>query len=352
MVPTTFPNVDSLLDPEVLEDFLGDGPVRVVPLGLAGASGSRFYEVLAGHDDAATRLIVKETRLADHWLSVRTGDDRGREAAFLTTAELAPIHGIFALPHRAVAVEPGRMAILMNDVAPWLFDDADGAPITPEHEALLLDSLARMHAAFWESRKLSRLPWLPDAEAHLCVMGPRGLDTGYDAGAPTHELQDTVRAGWQEALERLPEPARTVIQWPARAILASWLELPVTLVHGDTALANFAPLPDGRLAAIDWALAGRAPCTCDVGRYLAVNGGRLTTSREELLATYRATLEGRRGGAIPDGAWDHLEEAGIVHGALSHLWALAAPRAGRRDHADPEWDWWENRLQRWAHRVV
>lgn len=342
--PILLPSVDALLDPTTLPGLLGRAPARVVPLGARGRSGSRFYEVLAGPEGDEARFVVKETRLAEHWLSSRTADDVGREAAALTTAELKPIHRIFASPYRAVAVEQGRTGILMEDVKPGLLDE-QREPIAPAVEAAILDTLAELHAAFWESGKLPRLRWLLNAEGFLRVMGPRGHDDQDRTG-------DDIRAGWREALEQLPEPARTAVQWPAQGIWTSWPELPETLVHGNASLANFATMPDGRIAALDWALTGRAPCTFDIGWYLAANADRLATTGEDALAAYRIALEGRRGGAMTDAAWSLMEEAGIVCGALMLLWSKATDLVAGRDGAAEEWGWWVDRLQRWAGRVV
>jgi len=346
-IPRVLDRVAALFDPSTLADLMDRSPVRIVPLGLLGDSGARFYEVLTGEPDDETgspesaRSILKDMRLVADRSPGRAGDERGREAAVLTASELASIHTLFTSPYRAVAREPGRYALLMDDVAGDLLSHGRG-PLPPEAEARIVDGLARMHATFWESRKLRRLPWLLDAEGLLDVMGPRELDD------PDDDVRPHVREGWREALARLPEPARTRVRQPAVAIAQAW-RLPETLVHGDTRLTNFAAPGDG-LTALDWGFAGRAPCTFDIGCYLAANAGRLSTDKDVFLATYRVALEGRRGGRFDDGTWADLEEAGVVCGARMFLWKRAAALVAGGEDADAEWAWWTDRLQRWARR--
>ncbi|HEY7728921.1 MAG TPA: phosphotransferase [Candidatus Eisenbacteria bacterium] len=73
-------------------------------------------------------------------------------------------------------------------------------------------------------------------------------------------------------------------------------DLPRTLLHGDAKVANFALMPDSRVAELDWALVGAGPASVDLGRYLAVNASRLARPKEEAVARYRTLLAERLGG--------------------------------------------------------
>ncbi|MDX1579776.1 MAG: phosphotransferase, partial [Gemmatimonadota bacterium] len=137
---------------------------------------------------------------------------------------------------------------------------------------------------------------------------------------------------------------------PAAEIAAPWAKLPHTLVHGDSKVANFAVLPGNRLCALDWAFVGRAPCTVEIGWYVAVNAPRLTGSKGDTFRRYRTLLEGHLGRALDDGLWERLEEAGVVCGARMLLWSKATAVAAGREGAEAEWAWWEARLERWAAR--
>lgn len=344
-------SVDSLLDPEGLREVLGLAePPRLEALETLGYSGSRFWRVHVGESgrDPDT-FVVKRTSLAGDWFSVRTDDRVGREAAVLREPRLREIHEIFRLPHRAVASEPGRVAVLMEDVSDGLFPDAR-QPMDREEEDLILDTLARLHAAFWASPELDELSWLHDPADFLYLMGPRDHDDGAGRGSSARDVQVAIREGWDAALGLLADPVREAVRSPPGEIASAWSDLPVTLVHGDTKIANFAVLPDGRLSVFDWAFAGRAPCTFDLGWYLAVNASRLAGSKEETLARYRGFLEAHLGSRLVDDLWAALEEAGIVCGALMLLWSKGAAVASGRPGAGAEWAWWEDRLRRWADR--
>lgn len=335
-----------MLDTERLASLLeAETPVAVEPLPTTlGYSGARFYRATA---DGADGFLVKETVLAEDWFSHRTEDRVGREARALLAPELELVHEIFALPYRAVATEPGRIGLLMEDVSPWLLPD-ERAPIDPDHEGLILDTLAQLHAAFWRAPELERLGWLQGPSDFLHIMGPRGHDEEEERGGSARRVNEAIRAGWREAHTRLPDPIRRALWRPAAEIAAPWADLPHTLVHGDSKVANFAVLPDARLCALDWAFVGRAPCTFEIGWYVAVNAPRLAGSKADTFRRYRTRLEGHLGRALDDALWERLQEAGVVCGALMLLWSKASAVAAGRNGAEAEWAWWEARLAAWA----
>ncbi len=257
------------------------------------------------------------------------------------------MHQIFELPYRLVASEPGRFALLMDDVSESLLPD-ERTPLPENVEALILDTLARMHATFWNDKDISRLAWLHTPADFLHIMGPRGHDQQDQRGGSARGVDEAVRRGWRAAKDLLPPPVLDAIHRPAIELAAAWADLPRTLVHGDTKIANFAVFQSRRLCAIDWAFTGYAPCTFDIGWYLAVNATRLTQSKEEVLAHYRHRLEFHLGQKVTDPMWDCLEEAGIVCGALMLLWSKATAVTHGTPKARLEWDWWESRLRRWV----
>jgi len=79
-------------------------------------------------------------------------------------------------------------------------------------------------------------------------------------------------------------------------------------------VCNFALLPNGDVAAIDWAWVGTGPATLDIGWYLAINGGRLARSRDAVLARYRHLLEAESGAPIPDDLWAGLVDVAVLCG--------------------------------------
>lgn len=342
------PSVSDLLDRSTLATLLGEaGAIEIEALQTLGYSGSLFFRVKVSDKENTRRYIVKHTVLANDWFSHRTKDTRGREAAVLLEPALTAIHEVFRLPYRAVATEPSGFAVLMEDVSPWLFPD-ERKPLSVDDEALILNTLAHLHAAFWQDPALRRLSCLHSAADFLYIMGPHDHAKGDLKGGSARQVQDAVRNGWTHALALLDAPTRAALMRPAHNIVAQWEHLPLTLVHGDTKVANFAVLPERRLCAFDWAFAGRAPCTFDLGWYLAVNASRLSRSKEEVISYYRTCLERHLGYSLNDGLWYELEEAGIVCGALMLLWSKGAAVAAKRPGAEAEWRWWATRLNRWA----
>jgi len=347
--PIRADSVDRLLDPEWLRSSLGTiGPLGVEPLDTLGYSGSDFFRVRTrGPDDSGGPWIVKRTVLSDDWFSARTGDRVGREAAAVTAPELADIHRIFRLPYRGVAMERGRIALLMDDLSGCLLPD-ERAPLEASAERSILDALAELHATFWASPALEELSWLHGPADFLHVMGPHGHGAPGAGGGSARGVDRAVREGWEAALARVSPTVRRAVTRPAPEIAAEWRHLPYTLVHGDTKVANFALPTEGVVAVFDWAFVGRAPCTVDIGWYLAVNATRLAGTKEETLAHYRALLEDRLGRRLEERLWSELEEAGVVCGALMLLWSKGAALAAGREGAAVEWGWWHERLERWA----
>ena len=116
------------------------------------------------------------------------------------------------------------------------------------------------------------------------------------------------------------------------------------LFRSDVKLANFAPLPDGRVAAFDWEMVGSAPATVDLGWYLAVNGSRLARPQDAVIARYRELLEAAIGRRLEQPAWRGLERLAILGGAIMLLWSKALNVQSGLAGAEAEWAWWVDRL--------
>jgi hypothetical protein len=340
-----FPSADAVSDPGALAAMLG--PVRAVdrqPLATVGFTGARFERLtvtLASGEQR--RLVIKRLRPADDWSAVRSGDTCGRNTSMLSEARLAPIWDALACPYLGFANEAGEVALLMHDLSPYLFPDVR-EPLLEADEDRLLSALAALHARFWDSPVLE-LPWLARPEQHAGLLDARCANDPACCSVFTPALREGAPRGWALALQWLPRSLDPLIRVPAQELTWLWRDLPRTLIHGDAKIANFALLPDGRVAAFDWALVGAGPATLDLGWYVAVNATRLARSKEHTLRRYRALLEAARGSALDDACWVALERAGIVIAARMLLWskalAVEAGRAGARE----EWNWWVDRLE-------
>lgn len=338
------PDPDALGEAEALERVLG--PVAKVtrsPLATPGFSGSTHTRLAVRMADGSERhLVLKRTRLADDWLSVRTADRLGREGLLVGEPALAAVWSAFVSPYLAWAAADGQVALLMEDLSAHLLPDVR-EPIAEALEERMLAAAAAMHARFWESPALAR-PWLARPDQLLGLLHAPALERLAAHGFP-HPVLERAHAGWQAAFARLPARAAAALAESPEAIAERGAGLPRTLTHGDLKVANFAWLPDGRVAAFDWALAGACPVAMELGWHLAVNATRLPGTKEQSIGRYRRLLEsalGRRPGEV---FWTRTVELAALAGAAMMLWskALALKAGGAR--ARDEWEWWVARLE-------
>ncbi|HXF58942.1 MAG TPA: hypothetical protein VN539_03895 [Candidatus Saccharimonadales bacterium] len=348
-----FDRLDSLTDPDALSKLLGPiANVRREPLAgsSSGFSNSR-HEILHVErpDGAALRLRLKRTHIGEDWISRLMRDaPPGREVSLLAEPRLAAAWDAFVRPHRAYAVEGNQAGLLMDDYEGLLLPDVR-EPIALATEDRLLAAIADLHARFWESEALS-LPWLMRPEWYADVLGPHQAgDEAALRGAP-QSIRDGVREGWSDAGKALPAEVLARLSLPAERVWRDWADLPRTLLHGDTKVANFAFLPDGRVAAFDWTNLGAAPATLEIGWYLAVNGTRLARSKDDLILRYRELLMSRLGRALDPALWDRMMDAAVFTGARMLLWSKALGLREGTPHRREDWAWWVERLTRWCAR--
>jgi len=87
-----------------------------------------------------------------------------------------------------------------------------------------------------------------------------------------------------------------------------------------------------------------------MGWYVAVNGTRLTRSKDELIARYRERLESSLGRALESPLWDRMIDAAIFSGARLLLWSKAIGLREGTPYRRADWDWWVEKLTRWCAR--
>jgi hypothetical protein len=158
-------------------------------------------------------------------------------------------------------------------------------------------------------------------------------------------MAERLARGWDLALERLPSSVKERMTMPAAELASEWSALPLTLIHGDCKIANFARLAGGRIAAFDWALAAAAPVAIEVGWYLAINATRLARPKEAWLELYRQRLAAHLHSAPEGAAWEAMTRAAVLSAARMLLWSKAAALETGGRAAQTEWDWWMQRLE-------
>jgi len=339
-------SIDQLTQPGSLERVLGP-VVRVRREPMSGASsfsGARHERVRVDLADGTTEtLVLKLARPERNWIAQRTCDGLGREAALLGEPALAGVWEVFARTYLAFAQADGELGLLMVDLGEYLPPDVR-EPIAEAHEEALLTGLARLHARFWESPALE-LPWLAEAPALVRLLWPQILDDATHRDMVPSPLRERVVEGWTLARARLSPRAWGVLTRPADEWTRLFEPFPRTLIHGDSKVANFALLPTGRLAAIDWEVASSATPTVEMGWYLIVNSTRLARPRDEVLAAYRRHLEAERGAAIPESRWSPMLLLGLQAAATMLLWSKALACREARPGAEDEWAWWVDKLE-------
>jgi hypothetical protein len=196
--------------------------------------------------------------------------------------ELAPRAGI-RTPHLYyAAAESGASVLLLEDVTSGREGDVlNGCTI--DEATGVVEALARMHAAWWDSPELATLGWLPAPNSRAA------LDLGQEIAAPA----------WRAFLKKAGEhmPPRLIALGNRmngdQSTLHRLSAAPRTLVHGDLTASNVMFAPDGGIAAVlDWqtVVQGRGPI--DVAHFFvsSLQPGNRKVAEAELLPRYHQLL--------------------------------------------------------------
>jgi thiamine kinase-like enzyme len=178
----------------------------------------------------------------------------------------------------------------------------------------LLDQLATLHAAYWQSPRFGTdLAWvLPHTS------GPIHELFSHQAGVPmlikweveSHQFK-------RELVESIGETLDSLLRNVARA-QEHQATLPLTLVHGDAHAGNTYVSPDGSMGLVDWQLTARGYCMHDV-TYILLTG----LSVDERRRHERGLIDYYRRRLVDEGVTDapSLEELIFEH-RLAAAWCL------------------------------
>lgn len=162
------------------------------------------------------------------------------------------------------------------------------SPLTPDETAALLDQLASLHAAYWESPRFSGdLDWvLPHTSGpiHDLFASDTGVVLLIEHEVATHQFK-------RELVQSIGENVGSLRAKVAR-VQAHQATLPRTLLHGDAHVGNTYCLPDGMRGYLDLQLAARGFCMHDVS-YTIVTSLNVEDRRaheRDLIAGYRQRL--------------------------------------------------------------
>jgi hypothetical protein len=131
-------------------------------------------------------------------------------------------------------------------------------PVTVEEVRALLETLAALHARFWQSPRFEGdLAWV---ETHLAG-GVAALMNGPATAYIQHEIDSENFK--RELVQRLRTTGPELLAG-VQAVQRHQAGLPQTLLHGDTHIGNTYFLPDGTGGLLDWQLSVRGYAMHDV----------------------------------------------------------------------------------------
>lgn len=179
--------------------------------------------------------------------------------------------------------------LVLEDLRPMnaTFEDVL-SPLKAEDTAALLDQLASLHAAYWESTRFKGdLDWIQphtSGPIHDLFTADAGVALLIDHEVATHQFKrELVQSTGETTGSLRAQVARVQVHQAA---------LPCTLLHGDAHIGNTYRLPDGQRGFLDLQLAARGFCMHDVS-YTIVTSLSIDDRRaheRDLIAGYRQRL--------------------------------------------------------------
>ena len=211
--------------------------------------------------------------------------------------------------------DSATFGLVLEDLRPMhaTFEDVL-SPLTADDTAALLDQLAALHAAYWESSRFKDdLEWVQphiSGPIHELFTSEHGVALLINHEVATHQFK-------RELVQATGETTASLRAKVAR-VQAHQAALPCTLLHGDAHIGNTYRLPDGRRGYLDLQLTARGFCMHDVS-YTIVTSLSVEDRRaheRDLIAGYRQRLV-ELGVAAPPS----LEELLYEH-RLAMVWCL------------------------------
>jgi hypothetical protein len=210
------------------------------------------------------------------------------------------------VPRVFAVVERGaRFVLLLENLSEEpgvrLFDNRDMAEGTSiERARRCLETFAALHAGFWDAGEARRDALLPAALHTYLAPGGREKTRALNASAigPAHRAAPEIFTEAHVALCR-----RAIAKWDA--LVDAWYQGPLTLIHGDSHLANCFEYSAGdgpRVGMIDFQGMQWCHGVRDVQYFLinSLDPELLAAHEDELIDGYRAALA--RAGVVLDAA--------------------------------------------------
>ena len=310
-----FDSVEEMLSPESLGGLLAKPITRIEARPMNGHSG-----LAGGHlsyvDTNDGRLVLKRMSIEDDWIIFASDDHQCRSVTLWQYGLLDQLRP--HLEHKIVSCsrDGAGWAILMHDLTGSTFTWDE--PMAPELVPTFLDTMARIHATFWNDSRLK------SSELGLCspasLLDQSALPMARQhPGSRLSPIPEWVRRGW-DVMAELLEPE-------AFASMYSLIENPqplfdvlerysFTLLHGDYRAENLAHLKSGEVVALDWQEAACSLMTIDLAWFVKNGYVQEAMPREQAISFYRSCLEGYLNTAFDDLDWRAMLDLGQCLDAL------------------------------------
>lgn len=282
------PSVENLIDPVTLST-LEPAPIRSVrcePVEMTSSNtGNRFYAVTT-NEGSGPRYLLKRRYEGSNVIASGPDGDFTRTVILWQRGVLDRLPNRIAHPVVACARDGTGYAILMHDVSDILL--SGDKRFTVEEHTFLLDTLAALHAVFWEDDQLRHL------NLHK-LSGYFLIEPNYDAWNHVEEFLEPDVAQVVRSLLQNPTPLYDALS-----------SYPSTLVHNDVWYGNLGITRDKpkRVMMLDWDYATFAPPGVELVLYIDQGFLVLPTHDEaSIVETYRRCLAQRLGYPIDERAW-------------------------------------------------
>jgi hypothetical protein len=332
------PSVEDLIDPVTLS-LLEPAAIRSVHCErvemTSSNTGNRFYEVTTNEGSGPRYLLKRRYKGSNVIVSGPDGD--------FTRTVILWQHGVFdRLPKRithpvlACAHDGTGYAVLMRDVSDILLS-GDRRYTLKEH-TFLLETLAALHAAFWEDEQIRQL--------NLHTL------SGYFLIEPDYYAWNFVEDFLEPDVAQI---VRSLLENP-KPLYDALSSYPSTLIHNDVWYGNLGITRDTpqRVLLLDWDYATFAPPGVELALYIDQGFLVLPTHDEATIAeTYRRYLAQRLGDPIDERAWQRqLELCSLGEFMRRSKWVLEsasrAPDSGQRQQLRERLSGWSRVVRRGA----
>ena len=277
------------------------------------------------------------------WLADASADDECRAVALYESGGYDLVgdvvdHTVVWAARMDPAGAPWPAALLMRDAgAEFIQEDAT---VDGETHAAFLESMAALHARFWEQPP--DVVVMDFARSYRLLSPMQAVEERDRLGDRSDVLRG-VLAGWATVETTLPgvwAAVAPVLHDPSPLVTALGTT-PRTFLQGDWKMGNLGRRPDGGVVLVDWDRPQVGPPLFELAWYLAVNCDRLPETKEQAIGHYQDALE--RCGVPTAGWWDDQLDLALLGAFLMLGWS----KVGQAD----EFGWWASVAARAAARL-